>query len=164
MNRGYTRESYLAKVSALKSRIPNIVLTSDVIVGFPGETTQEFEDTLQVLREVEFDALFTFLYSPREGTPAAQMPDPLSKEEKAANFQRLVDLQNEISAKKHAAYVGETVRCLIDGLGEDPRNNLTARTPGGRLVHLTGDETLVGRYVPVKITSASTWALFGQMA
>ena len=164
MNRGYTRESYLAKVSALKSRIPNIVLTSDVIVGFPGETTQEFEDTLQVLREVEFDALFTFLYSPREGTPAAQMPDPLSKEEKAANFQRLVDLQNEISAKKHAAYVGETVRCLIDGLGEDPRNNLTARTPGGRLVHLTGDETLVGRYVPVKITSASTWALFGQLA
>ena len=164
MNRGYTRESYLAKVSALKSRIPNIVLTSDVIVGFPGETTQEFEDTLQVLWEVEFDALFTFLYSPREGTPAAQMPDPLSKEEKAANFQRLVDLQNEISAKKHAAYVGETVRCLIDGLGEDPRNNLTARTPGGRLVHLTGDETLVGRYVPVKITSASTWALFGQLA
>ena len=164
MNRNYTREGYLAKVAALKARIPDIVLTSDIIVGFPGETTEEFEDTLTVLRAVEFDALFTFIYSPREGTPAARMPDPLSKEEKAANFQRLVDLQNEISAKKHAAYVGKTVRCLIDGLGEDPRNNLTARTPGGRLVHLTGDEALVGRYLPVKITSASTWALFGELA
>ena len=162
MNRGYTREIYLEKVRQLRARIPDIVLTSDIIVGFPGETTEEFEDTMAVLREVEFDALFTFIYSPREGTPAAKMPDPLSKEEKAANFQRLVDLQNEISARKQAAYVGRTLRCLVDVESEDPRHNLNARTAGGRLVHFTGDTALLGRYIDLRITSASTWALFGE--
>ncbi|NLF35360.1 MAG: tRNA (N6-isopentenyl adenosine(37)-C2)-methylthiotransferase MiaB [Clostridiales bacterium] len=164
MNRGYTRAGYLEKVAQLRARVPGIVLTSDVIVGFPGETAEEFEDTLEVLRAVEFDALFTFLYSPREGTPAARMEDPMPREEKSANFQRLLDLQNEISAKKHDAYVGQTLRCLVDGTSEDPRNNLTARTAGGRLVHLTGDEDLVGRYVDLTITSATTWALFGAPA
>ena len=164
MNRGYTKAGYLALIDALRARIPDIVLTSDVIVGFPGETSEEFEDTLDLLRRVRYDALFTFLYSPRTGTPAAALPDPMPKEEKAANFQRLVDLQNEISAEKHAAYVGRTVRCLIDGLSEDPRNNLNARTAGGRLVHLTGDPALVGRYAMVRIASASTWALFGELA
>ncbi len=162
MNRGYTREGYLEKVRALRVRVPDIVLTSDVIVGFPGETTEEFEDTLKVLEEVRFDALFTFIYSPREGTPAATQPDVLSKEEKQANFQRLVDLQNDISLKKHEAYVGKTVRCLVDGEGDDPRNNLTARTLGGRLVHFTGDRALIGSYTDLKITSCSTWALFGE--
>lgn len=164
MNRCYTRETYLGKIRALRELIPDVVITSDVIVGFPGETTEEFEDTLSLLREVEFDALFTFIYSPREGTPAARLPDPMSKEEKSANFQRLVDLQNEISAKKHAAYVGRTFRCLVDGEGEDSRSNLTARTPGGRLVHFTGDKSLVGTYRNLKITSASTWALFAEDA
>ena len=164
MNRGYTRAGYLAKIAALRARIPDIVLTSDVIVGFPGETTAEFEDTLKVLEAVEFDALFTFIYSPREGTPAAKMPDPLSKEEKAANFQRLVDLQNDISAKKQAAYVGKTLRCLVDVLSDDPRHNLNARTAGGRLVHFSGDPALLGQYVNLKITGASTWALFGEPA
>ncbi|MBC5736816.1 tRNA (N6-isopentenyl adenosine(37)-C2)-methylthiotransferase MiaB [Lawsonibacter faecis] len=163
MNRRYTREAYLEKVRALRSRIPDIVLTSDVIVGFPGETTEEFEDTLKVLEEVRFDALFTFIYSPREGTPAARMPDPMSKEEKSANFQRLVDLQNAISLEKHQAYVGKVLRCLVDGEGEDPRNNLTARTAGNRLVHFTGDKALIGAYTDLKITGCSTWALFGEV-
>ncbi|WP_444000544.1 tRNA (N6-isopentenyl adenosine(37)-C2)-methylthiotransferase MiaB [Dysosmobacter welbionis] len=164
MNRGYTREHYLGLVRSLRQRIPDIVLTSDIIVGFPGETTAEFEDTLTVLREVEFDALFTFLYSPREGTPAARLPDPLSKEEKAANFQRLVDLQNEISAKKQQGYVGRTLRCLVDEPSDDSRHNLNARTAGGRLVHLTGDPALLGQFVDLKITGASTWTLFGEPA
>ena len=164
MNRGYTREHYLDLIQALRQRIPDIVLTSDIIVGFPGETTEEFEDTLRVLEEVRFDALFTFIYSPREGTPAARLPDPMSKEEKAANFQRLVDLQNAISAEKQAAYVGKTMRCLVDVLSDDPRHNLNARTAGGRLVHFSGDESLLGRYVDLKITDASTWALFGELA
>ena len=164
MNRGYTREHYLGLIAALRQRIPDIVLTSDIIVGFPGETTEEFEDTLQVLEAVRFDALFTFIYSPRKGTPAAKMPDPMSKEEKAANFQRLVDLQNAISAEKQAAYVGKTMRCLVDVLSEDPRHNLNARTAGGRLVHFSGDEALLGQYVELKITGASTWALFGELA
>ncbi len=164
MNRGYTYESYVNLVNQLRARIPHIVLTSDVIVGFPGETTPEFEQTLRLVEEVEFDALFTFLYSPRSGTPAAEMPDPMPREEKMANFQRLVDTQNAISAKKHQAYVGQTLRCLVDGPSEDQRNNLSARTPGGRLVHLSGDEKLVGNYVNLKITAATTWALFGELA
>ena len=164
MNRGYTREGYLEKVRALRALIPGIVLTSDVIVGFPGETTQEFEETLSLIEEVGFDALFTFIFSPREGTPAAKMPDPMGKEQKAANFQRLVDAQNGISHRKHQAYVGKTVRCLVDGEGEDPRNNLTARTAGGRLVHFTGDKALIGTFTDLKIVSASTWALFGEPA
>ena len=163
MNRGYTKAEYLALIDALRARIPDIVLTSDIIVGFPGETTAEFEDTLDVLRTVRFDALFTFLYSARTGTPAACLPDPIPKEEKTANFQRLVELQNEISAQKQAAYVGKTLRCLIDGESSDPRNNLSARTAGGRLVHLSGPPALVGSYAEVKIISSSTWALFGEL-
>ena len=163
MNRRYTREEYLEKVQALRERIPNIVLTSDVIVGFPGETTPEFEDTLSLVEQVRFDALFTFIYSPRKGTPAAEMEDPMSKEEKSANFNRLVEAQNRISLEKHQAYIGTVQRCLVDSVSEDSRNNLNARTPGGRLVHLNGDLSLLGQFVDVKITGCSTWALFGQL-
>ena len=163
MNRRYTREKYLGQIAQLRSLIPDIVLTSDVIVGFPGETTEEFQDTLRLLEEVRFDALFTFIYSPREGTPAAGYPDVLTKEEKSRNFQQLVALQNEISAEKHAAYVGKEYRVLIDGVGQDSRHNLSARTPGGRLVHLSGDEALVGQWARVRITDSSTWALFGEL-
>ncbi len=163
MNRRYTREQYLDKVKALRERIPNVVLTSDVIVGFPGETTPEFEDTLSLIEEVRYDALFTFIYSPRKGTPAAEMEDPMSKEEKSANFNRLVEAQNRISLEKHQAYIGTIQHCLVDGESEDPRNNLNARTPGGRLVHLNGDVGLIGQFVDVKITDCSTWALFGEL-
>ncbi len=163
MNRRYTREQYLEKVHALRERIPHIVLTSDVIVGFPGETTPEFEDTLSLIEEVRFDALFTFIYSPRKGTPAAEMEDPMSKEEKSANFNRLVEAQNRISNEKHKEYIGTVQRCLVDGEGDDPRNNLNARTPGNRLVHLTGDTSLIGQYVDIRITGCSTWALFGEL-
>ena len=162
MNRRSTREQYLDKVRALRARIPDVVLTSDVIVGFPGETTEEFEDTLSLVEQVRFDALFTFIYSPRKGTPAAEMPDPISKEEKSASFNRLVEAQNRISLEKHQAYIGTVQRCLVDGEGEDPRHNLTARTPGGRLVHLDGDKGLIGQFVDVEITDCSTWALFGR--
>lgn len=163
MNRGYTATQYLDLIGELRARIPDIVLTSDVIVGYPGETAEEFEDTMRLMEAVRFDALFTFLYSPRVGTPAASLPDPVSKEEKHAWFLRLVELQNGISAARHAEYVGKRMRCLIDGEGEDARNTLTARTGGGRLVHLNGDTALIGTYQDVTIESASTWALFGRM-
>jgi len=162
MNRRYTREQYLDKVAALRERLPGAVLTSDVIVGFPGETQEEFEETLSLIERVRFDALFTFIYSPRRGTPAAGLPDPMVREQKSANFDRLVEAQNRISLEKHRAYTGTVQRCLVDGEGSDPRNSLTARTAGNRLVHLSGGKDLIGRFIPVKITGCSTWALFGE--
>ena len=163
MNRRHTREQYLEKIKALKALIPDITLTSDIIVGFPGETTAEFEDTLRVLEEVRFDALFTFIFSPRPGTPAAEMDDPMPREEKLANFNRLTALQDRISEEKHAAYVGKTVRCLLDGLSDDTRYDLTARTPGNRLVRVVGDPAALGQFRDVKITGANKWSLFGEL-
>ena len=162
MNRHYDRAQYLDEIRRLRALIPDIVLTSDVIVGFPGETTPEFEETLTLLEEVRFDALFTFLYSPRPGTPAARLEDPMPREEKLKNFNRLVELQNRISAQKHAAYIGSVQRCLVDGRCDDGEWALTARTPGNRLVRLNGPEDLIGQFVPVKITGANTWSLFGE--
>ena len=164
MNRRHTREQYLEKIRALKALIPNIVLTSDVIVGFPGETTEEFEDTLKVLEEVRYDALFTFIYSPRVGTPAAKMDDPMPREEKLANFNRLVALQDQISEEKHAAYIGKTVRCLIDGQGDDAQYPFTARTPGNRLVRVKGGTADdVGEFREIHIIGANKWSLYGEM-
>ncbi len=163
MNRRHTRAEYLEKIKALKALIPDIVLTSDIIVGFPGETTAEFEDTLGVLEEVRFDALFTFIFSPRPGTPAAEMDDPMPREEKLANFNRLTALQDRISEEKHAAYVGKTVRCLLDGLSDDERYDLTGRTPGNRLVRVVGDPAALGQFRDVKITGANKWSLFGEL-
>ena len=163
MNRRHTREQYLEKIKALKALIPDITLTSDIIVGFPGETAEEFEDTLRVLEEVRFDALFTFIFSPRPGTPAAEMDDPMPREEKLANFNRLTALQDRISEEKHAAYVGKTIRCLLDGLSDDERYDLTGRTPGNRLVRVVGDPAALGRFRDVKITGANKWSLFGEL-
>ena len=163
MNRRHTRAEYLEKIKALKALIPDITLTSDIIVGFPGETAEEFEDTLRVLEEVRFDALFTFIFSPRQGTPAAEMDDPMPREEKLANFNRLTALQDRISEEKHAAYVGKTVRCLLDGLSDDTRYDLTARTPGNRLVRVVGDPAALGQFRDVKITGANKWSLFGEL-
>lgn len=164
MNRGYTREHYLSLIEEAKRAMPDLVLTSDVIVGFPGETEAEFEETLDLVREVRYDALFTFLFSPRPGTPASRLPDPVPKEEKQRRFASLVDLQNEISAEKHAAYVGKRVRVLVDGLSRDERFDLTARTNGGRLVHLRGDESRLGTFAEAEITGSSTWSLFGTIS
>ena len=163
MNRRHTRAEYLEKIRALRALVPDITLTSDIIVGFPGETTEEFEDTLRVLEEVRFDALFTFIFSPRQGTPAAEMDDPMPREEKLANFNRLTALQDTISEEKHAAYVGKTVRCLLDGLSDDQRYDLTARTPGNRLVRVVGDPAALGQFRDVKITGANKWSLFGEL-
>ena len=165
MNRVYTRAEYLDKVRRLREQVPGVVLTSDIIVGFPGETTAEFEDTLSLVEEVGYDALFTFIFSPRPGTPAAGMDDPVPMAEKKANFQRLVDAQNAISAKKHAAYIGKTVRCLIDGVCEEEGFALTARTPGNRLVRVKeGGEELIGTFQNVTVTGANTWSLWGELA
>ena len=160
MNRHYDREQYLELVRYAKSVMPDLVLTSDVIVGFPGETEEEFEETLSLISQVGYDALFTFIFSPRAGTPAAAMEDPTPKEEKNRRFDRLCALQNQISETIHAGYIGKTLRCLIDGTDKEL---LTARTEGGRLVRLPGDPNLIGSFAQVTITGSTTWSLTGQL-
>lgn len=160
MNRRYTAQQYLSLVEYARQVMPEIVLTSDVIVGFPGETDQEFEDTLKLVETVGFDALFTFIFSPREGTPAAKMPDPFTRQEKQARFDRLLELQNRISQEKHNAYVGRNFRVLVDGADGE---YLTARTDGGRLVRLKGDEGKIGTFQYVTITGNTTWSLVGEI-
>lgn len=162
MNRGYTAEQYLEKVSLARRYMPDLVLTTDIIVGFPGETDEEFNDTLSLVEKAEYDSMFTFIYSPRVGTAAAKLPDPLSREEKQVNFDKLLALGNRISAEKHARHVGQTVEVLVDGSLENEEYPLSSRTHSGRLVHLKGDKSLIGSYVRVKITDAATWALFGE--
>ena len=161
MNRHYDREAYLEKVNYAKALMPELVLTSDVIVGFPGETEAEFEETITLIEQVRYDSLFTFIFSPRNGTPAASMEDPTPKEEKNRRFDRLCAVQNSISEEIHNDYVGKTMRCLIDGTDKDM---LTARTEGGRLVRLQGDAALVGSFAHVTITGATTWSLTGTLA
>ena len=159
MNRHYDRETYLEKVNYAKSVMPDLVLTSDVIVGFPGETEEEFEETLSLISQVHYDSLFTFIFSPRAGTPAASMDDPTPKAEKNARFDRLCNLQNSISEQIHQNYIGRTMRCLVDGQDKDM---LTARTEGGRLVRFNGDPTLIGNFIDLIITGATTWSLTGE--
>ena len=160
MNRHYDRETYLSKVRYAKSVMPDLVLTSDVIVGFPGETEEEFEETISLIEEVRYDSLFTFIFSPRTGTPAAKMEDPTPKEEKNRRFDKLCARQNAISEDIHKSYIGKAFRCLVDGKDKD---HLTARTEGGRLVRFQGPETLIGSYQNLRITGATTWSLTGEL-
>ena len=160
MNRHYDRETYLNKVLYAKQVMPDLVLTSDVIVGFPGETEEEFEETISLIEKVHYDSLFTFIFSPRPGTPAANMEDPTPKEEKNRRFDKLCDTQNRISVEIHNNYVGKTMRCLVDGRDKDM---LTARTEGGRLVRFAGCDELIGTYQHLTITGATTWSLTGEL-
>ena len=159
MNRHYDREGYLKKVEYAKKVMPELVLTSDVIVGFPGETEEEFEETISLIERVRYDSLFTFIFSPRTGTPAAKMEDPTPKEEKNRRFDKLCARQNAISEEIHRGYVGKTLRCLVDGKDGD---QLTARTEGGRLVRFDGPECLIGNYENLRVTGATTWSLTGE--
>ncbi len=163
MNRGYTSGEYLKKVELARSYMPELVITTDIIVGFPGETDEEFEDTVKLCDAVRYDAMFTFIYSKRVGTPAASMPDAATREDKQRRFDRLLDAANRVSAEKHAEYEGKTVRVLVDGETGKPEYNLSSRTNGGRLVHLKGDRALIGQFIDVKITSSNTWALYGEV-
>ena len=164
MNRHYDREKYLSLVDMARSYMPVLVLTTDIIVGFPGETAEDFEETMSLVERVRYDAMFTFIFSPREGTPAAAMPDPVSREEKQAWFDRLVETANAISGEKHREYIGKRLRVLVDGETGRGEYNLSARTNGGRLVHLKGGPELVGSFIEAEITDGNTWALYGVTA
>ena len=163
MNRSYTREKYLQQVALARYYMPDLVLTTDIIVGFPGETEEEFADTLSLCEEVRYDAMFTFIYSKRVGTPAASMPDPYTRADKQKHFDALTELSNRISGEKHREYEGRTLRVLIDGETGREEYNLSSRTNGGRLVHLKGDPAWIGRFADVTITASNTWALYGEI-
>ncbi len=162
MNRHYTREQYLALIDYAREKMPGIVLTSDVIVGFPGETAADFEETLSLIRRVRFHSLFTFIYSRRSGTPAAEMPDPVSREEKQRWFQRLLDVQAEIGMEEQKAYLGRTVEVLIDGRSKYGEFQLTGRTNGNVLVCCKGPGLVMGKKAKVKIVDYGFKSLFGE--
>ena len=128
MNRKYTSEQYLDIIKKVKEAIPDIVLTTDIIVGFPGETNEDFERTIDILKEVEYDTIFSFIYSKRVGTPAAEMEDCLTQEEKHRNFDRMLEVQNEISARKNKEYEGTVQKILVEGVSKNNENTLTGRT------------------------------------
>ena len=163
MNRSYNREKYLHQVALAKRYMPDLVLTTDIIVGFPGETDEDFEDTISLCEEVRYDAMFTFIYSKRVGTPAASMSDPYTREQKQKHFDRLTEVSNRISGEKHKEYEGKTLRVLVDGETGRDEYNLSSRTNGGRLVHLKGESSLIGKFIDVKITASNTWALYGEI-
>ncbi|MBO6014022.1 MAG: tRNA (N6-isopentenyl adenosine(37)-C2)-methylthiotransferase MiaB [Oscillospiraceae bacterium] len=163
MNRNYDHAAYLKKLETARRLMPDLVVTTDIIVGFPGETEEEFEDTIRLCEQVRYDAMFTFIYSKRNGTPAASMPDPYSREEKQRHFDRLTETANRISGEKHREYEGKSLRVLVDGETGREEYNLSSRTNGGRLVHLKGDPSLIGQFVDVQITASNTWALYGEM-
>ena len=163
MNRKYTREEYLDLVRRLREQVPEITISTDVIVGFPGETEEDFEEMLSLAREVEYDSAFTFLYSKRKGTPAAEYPDQIPEEVKHERFDRLVQVMNEISLRKNAAYVGRVERVLVDGVSRKDPGVLNGRTDGFKLVDFAGDPGLIGRIVPVRITEGKTFSLKGEL-
>lgn len=160
MNRGYTREHYLDLVARVRQAVPDIALTTDIIVGFPGETDEDFEETLSLVEEVRFDSAFTFIYSPREGTPAARFPDQVPEEVKKERIYRLIEFQNKISAEQIQKLVGTKQEILVDGTDE---HGLIGRTRTNRQVHFAGSPELVGEVVTVEITEAGTWTLRGRV-
>jgi tRNA-2-methylthio-N6-dimethylallyladenosine synthase len=163
MGRKYDRETYLDLVSRIKAAIPDVVLTTDIIVGFPGETEEQFEETLSLVREVEFDSAFTFIYSPREGTPAAVMEDNVPYEVKKERLQRLNDLMAELSRKSNEKLRGQIVEVLVEGASKNNPNVMSGRTRTNKLVHFNGSPELVGTFAEVKVTEPQTWFLKGEL-
>ena len=163
MNRKYTKEDYLKLVEKLKKTSPNIAITTDIIVGFPGETEEDFEETLDLVRKVEFDSAFTFLYSVRKGTPAENYEDQIPEDIKHKRFNRLVDLLNEISLKKNKQYEGRIEKILVEGLSKTNKEMYTGRTEAFKLVNFKSEKDISGQIVNVKITEGKTFSLFGEL-
>ncbi|GIQ65218.1 hypothetical protein PACILC2_37860 [Paenibacillus cisolokensis] len=157
MSRKYTRESYLELVRKIRAAIPDVVLTTDIIVGFPGETEEQFEETLSLVREVRFDSAFTFIYSPRAGTPAAEMTDDVSAETKKERLKRLNDLMAELSRESNERLKGQIVEVLVEGESKNKANMLSGRTRTNKLVHFEGPKEWIGQFVHVRVTEPQTW-------
>ena len=163
MNRRYSREDYLELVRKMKERIPGLTLSTDIIVGFPNESDEEFNETLTLVDEVGYDAAFTFIYSPRRGTPAAKFADPITYETKVKRFKELVShLENSIS-KKSNEMIGKVYPVLVEGVSKTNKKMFSGYTENNKLVHFEADETLVGQIVNVKITESHTYSMLGEL-
>ena len=162
MNRHYDTARYLELVDYARSRIEDIQLTTDIIVGFPGETYEDFTKTLDLMRRVKYDSAFTFIYSKRAGTKAAEMDDPISDEEKGRWFRELLDVQGAIGEKAYERYVGRTMRVLCEGRGRTDETLLTGKSRQNIIVDFAGSDDLIGKFVDIKITKALPWALVGK--
>jgi len=163
MNRKYTKEQYLDLVMKVKSKMPDIALTTDIIVGFPGETEEDFEDTLDIIKKVRFDSAYTFIYSKRKGTPAAKMTDQIEDEIKKKRFERLLKLQNQISKEINDSYTDRIVEVLVEGQSKNNPDKLSGRTRTNKIVNFAATPDLVGKLVNVKITKPMTWHLEGEL-
>lgn len=161
MNRHYDRAKYLSLIKYAKEKMPDIKLTSDIIVGFPSETYEEFLDTVSLIKEVKYHSLYTFIYSPRKGTPAAQMDDPATKEQKGQWFRELLDEQEKIASAISASQKGKTMRVLIEEMTKP--GLLNARTLDNQIVEIEGERDLIGKFVDVEIYDVKTWILKGKI-
>ncbi|MGN0527727.1 MAG: tRNA (N6-isopentenyl adenosine(37)-C2)-methylthiotransferase MiaB [Eubacterium sp.] len=164
MNRGYTREKYLELINYARELMGDeLSITSDIIVGFPGESYEEFQDTLSLIEEIKATSLFTFIYSPRKGTPAAEMEDPISYDEKSKWLRELLALQEKISASQMALHKGKTFKCFVYGKGKLGDNYLAARTDGNLIIEFEGDDRLIGTFRKIKVTEPLTYVMKGEL-
>ena len=163
MNRGYTREKYLELVNQIRAVCPKASITTDLIVGFPGETEKDFLDTMDMIEKVRFDAAFTFIYSPRPGTPAAEKEDTVPLEAKKERLKLLMQRQNQISREINAALLGQEAEILVEGKSKTNPRRLSGRTRTNKIVHFSGPESLIGQLVTVKILETKTWNLLGEI-
>ncbi len=163
MNRHYTKSDFLSKAAALRNAVPEMALTTDIIVGFPGETEEDFQETLDVLRTVAFDNIYAFLYSPRQGTPAAQMTEQIDESVKTQRFSRLMEVQNEICHTLSDRYLGKELRVLVEGHSKNNPEKLTGRTSDNRVVHFEADDSYIGTFQTLEITQAHSFALYGEL-
>ena len=161
MNRHYDTAKYLETVAYAREKMPDLVLTSDIIVGFPGETDEEFRMTLDIMSRVRYDMVYSFIYSPRGGTPAAKMECQVPDDVKGERMNALLELQTRISGEINAGYVGKTLRVLCDGKSKTDPDVTSARTEGGKIVLFDGGD-ITGEYVNVKITDSRPFALIGE--
>lgn len=164
MNRSYTREKYLSLINYAKKLMGDeLSITSDIIVGFPGETYEEFCDTKSLVEEIKATSLFTFIYSARKGTPAAEMDDPVPYEEKSKWMRELLALQERISGEQMALHKGKVFKCFVYGKGKQGDNYLAARTDGNLIIEFVGDEGLIGTFQKIKVTEPLTYVMLGEL-
>ena len=163
MNRRYTAENYLEKVEYLRAYDKDFSLTTDIIVGFPNESDDDFEKTLELIRKVKYDNIYSFIYSKRTGTKAAEIDDKISDEKKSERIRRLLEIQREITSESYKRFIGKTLRVLVDGESRKKPGFLTGKSNEFIIVEFEGDSSLIGRFADVKITDAMNWAVAGKL-